>query len=193
MNNKKMNVRWAIVALIILVAVCFRFVPHLLGDMAFFNFNPIGAMALFGGAYFARKHLAFLFPLAALWVSNIIIDNVFFSEYYEGFTLFANWEIYLTVALIVGLGILLLKKISIKRVFVASLSASVLFFVVSNFLVWTSGTMYPMTFAGLIDCYVMAIPFFGPTVASDLFFVTVLFGGFELVKAWKPNLAFQTS
>jgi len=57
---------------------------------------------------------------------------------------------------------------------------------VTNFGVWTLGTMYPMTAAGLADCYVAAIPFFQNTVAGDLFYATLLFGGFALVERLLP-------
>ena len=190
MNKKELTIKWGIVALIVFVAALFRFTPYLFGTTAF-NFTPIGAMALFGGAYFSKKYLAFLFPLLALWVSNLVINNAFLAEYYDGFAFFGSWQTYLVILLIVGLGILLLKKVTMPRVFIASLSASVLFFVVSNFLVWAQGTMYPMNIAGLMNCYAMGLPFFGNTIASDLLFSALLFGGFEMVKMWKPNLAFQ--
>lgn len=190
MNKNRTKLKWGILIAIVLVAVFFRFIPYLF-DTTSFNFTPIGAIALFGGAYFSRKYMAFLVPLLALWVSNLVINNVFLSEYFDGFTLLSSWKYYLPIVFIVGLGILMLKKVTVGRVFVASLSASVLFFLVSNFLVWTSGTMYPMTFTGLVECYTMAIPFFGNTLASDLIFSALLFGGFEMIRSYKPSLAYQ--
>lgn len=190
MNNKGTNFKWGILVLIIFVAALFRFIPYLFEGSGF-NIAPIGAMALFGGAYFSKKYMAFLFPFLALWASNLVINNAFIPEFFDGFTLLGSWKHYLPLLLIVGLGILIIKKVTAKRVFVASLSASVLFFLVSNFFVWTEGTMYPMNLTGLIECYVMGLPFFWSTLAGDLFFSALLFGGFELIKEWKPNLAYQ--
>ena len=56
------------------------------------------------------------------------------------------------------------------------MSASVLFFVTTNFATWAEGQLYPMTWSGLATCYVMAIPFFWNTLAADLLGTCVLFG-----------------
>ena len=78
---------------------------------------------------------------------------------------------------------------NITRLIGGSLAASVLFFLVSNFGVWLNSVTYPKTIAGLLGCYEMAIPFFQNTMFGDLFFVGVLFGGFELLKIAFPKVA----
>lgn len=192
---KKLNLtnRWILLSLIIVLVAFFRLLPYLFGANFLFNFSPIGAMALFGAAYFSRRQMAFAVPLAALWVSNLIIDNVFLSQYYEGFSLFSNWQVYLAFGLIVLLGMALFKKVTPLRALAGSLSASVIFFIVSNFFVWMQGTMYPMTAEGLMACYVAAIPFFWNTLAGDLFFVAVMFGAFEAIQYRYPALRMQTA
>ncbi len=167
--------------------------PYLFGFNFLFNFSPIGAMALFGAAYFSRKQMAFAVPFAALWISNLIIDNVFLAQYYEGFSLFSNWQVYLAFGLIVLLGMVLLKKVTPLRALAGSLSASVIFFIVSNFFVWMEGSMYPLTVEGLVACYVAAIPFFWNTLAGDLFFVAAMFGSFEAIQHRYPALRMQTA
>ncbi|MFQ5447011.1 MAG: DUF6580 family putative transport protein [Saprospiraceae bacterium] len=191
MTGKSITPRWIILVLIIFIAALYRLVPLAFNVPALSNFTPIGAMALFGGAYFGRKYAAFLLPFLALWLSNLILDNVFFARYYDGFAWFTNWEVYLAFALIVVLGIFLLKKVSVMRLLGASLFASILFFLVTNFFVWFSGTMYPKTAEGLFTCYVAAIPFFGNTVAGNLFFVAVLFGAFEWAQRTYPALQLE--
>ncbi len=193
MTDHKINTRWIIVAFVIFLVALFRLVPHAFGLTGLFNFSPLGGIALFGAAYFSKKYMAFLVPFLALWMSNLLIDNLFFSMYYDGFAWFANWEIYLSFALIVVLGTVLLKKITPARLLVTSLSSSVLFFIVSNFFVWMSGTMYAKTFAGLVTCFVAAIPFFWNTLAGDLFYVSLLFGVFEWVKKQHPSLVLKTA
>jgi hypothetical protein len=152
-------------------AAAFRLVPHPP------NFTPIGAMALFSGAYLGRRGLALLAPLAAMTLSDAVIG------FYSGF-----WMTYLAVALIVVLGSLALSRVSVLRVGVAAIASSVLFFLVSNFGTWALSGMYPHTIAGLSACYVAAIPFFQNTVAGDLFYATLLFGGFKVAELLAPSL-----
>jgi hypothetical protein len=70
----------------------------------------------------------------------------------------------------------------------ASIGGSVVFFIVSNFGVWLTGTMYPMTFEGLLACFSAAVPFFRNMLFGDLFFAGVLFGAYDYVKVKYPVL-----
>ena len=70
----------------------------------------------------------------------------------------------------------------------AALASSILFFAVTNFGTWATGEIYPPTLAGLAACYVAAIPFFQNTLAGDLFFSALLFGGFALLERRLPLL-----
>jgi hypothetical protein len=162
-----------IVALLsaILVAAVLRLVPHPP------NFTPIGAMALFSGAYLGRRALAFAAPLGALLLSDLVLG------FYHGMA-----TVYASVALIVVLGAMALKRLSPIRVGAAALASSVLFFVITNFGMWLFSGFYPRTVAGLEACYVAAIPFFQNTVAGDLFYATLLFGGFRIAELLVPSL-----
>lgn len=156
----------------VFIAATIRFLPHPP------NFAPIAAMALFGGAYFNKKVFAFVVPLAALFLTDLLLG-------------FHNtmWAVYLSFAIIVVLGIIMLRKKSVIRVMLASISASVLFFILTNFAFWATDTLYPTTLSGLAACYTAAIPFFHNTLVGDLFFTGMLFGLFELAKAKFPQLA----
>jgi hypothetical protein len=59
----------------------------------------------------------------------------------------------------------------------AALGSSISFFLVSNFMVWAAGTMYPKTWAGLVTCYEAGVPFFrhGHTLEGDLLFTIAMF------------------
>lgn len=166
----------------ILLAAVTRILPHP------HNVTPVGAMALFGAAYFNRKFIAILVPVAALWLSNLVIDNLIYSAYYEGFVWFSNPFVFLSFLAIAGLGFIALKKVSPVRLFGASLGASVLFFLVSNFGVWLEGTTYPMNTSGLITCYAAGLPFFRNTMLGDLLFTGAMFGAFELMQSRFPAL-----
>jgi hypothetical protein len=155
----------------ILAAAALRLVPHPP------NFSPIGAMALFSGAYLGRRSLAFVAPFGALLLSDAILG------FYSGMAFQ-----YLSVALIVLIGWLALSRISVLRLGLAAVASSALFFAVSNLGVWLVSGMYPHTMSGLVACYVAAIPFFQNTVAGDLFYTTLLFGGFKLAETLIPRL-----
>ena len=162
-----------IVALLsaIVVAAVLRLVPHPA------NFTPIGAMALFSGAYLGRRGLAFAAPLGAMVLSDAVLG------FYSGF-----WITYVAVALIVAVGFLALSRVSVLRIAGAAIASSVLFFLVSNFGTWAASGMYPHTLAGLSACYVAAVPFFQNTVAGDLFYAALLFGGFRVAELTMPKL-----
>jgi hypothetical protein len=156
---------------IILMAAAARLIPHPP------NMTPIAAVALFGGAYFADRRLAFLVPLAALFLSDLVIG---FHPHME--------IVYLSFALIVAIGLWLQKNRTAFPIAGAVLFSSVLFFAVTNFGVWAFGTMYPMTWDGLAACYVAAIPFFRNELLGDALYATALFGGFALLERLLPVL-----
>jgi hypothetical protein len=83
------------------------------------------------------------------------------------------------LASIIGIG--LKNKVKAKNVLRASLLSSVIFYIVTNFGVWLTSGMYEMSVLGLIKCYVLAIPFFRNTLAGDLFYVVMMFGGYEMM------------
>lgn len=186
MKNKIFNARFGTLCLIVLAVGILRLLPLP------YNFAPIGAMALFGGAYFGKKWQSFLVPLAALFISDLVMNVAF----YQQFVLFHDmvlW-VYGAFALNVIIGSLLIKKVNVKNIATASVTASVLFFIITNFGVWASAgimQMYPHNAAGLVSCYAAGIPYFWRTLAGDLFFSAVMFGVFELAQKRFPVLALK--
>lgn len=172
MRMEKLTPRFWVLTLMVFGAAFLRLLPHPP------NFAPIAAMALFGGAYFSKKSFAFVIPLAAIFLTDLIIGIYSYA-----------WIVYLSFALIVVLGIFMLKKVSVKKLVFASVTASISFFAITNFGVWALGTLYPKTPAGLLASYTAAIPFFQNSLIGDLFFVGVMFGVYELVKHKVPALA----
>lgn len=168
----------------IVFAALTRLLPHA------YNFTPLGAIALFGAAYFPKKKWALIIPIAAFWVSDLLLNNIVYSEFYEGFTWFTGGMLYIygSIAMIAILGYYLLKKVTFGRVLGGALGASIIFFIVSNFGVWAGGSMYPHTLEGLISCYTAAIPFFHYTIAGNIIYSAVLFGSYEWLKATYPQL-----
>lgn len=151
------------------------------------NFAPITAMALFGGAYFTDKRLAFFVPLMAMLLSDTIIG--FHST---------QLVVYACFALITLLGFRLQNNKSVGKIALASIAGSTLFFIVTNFAVWIGSDFYPHTFAGLMTCYAAGIPFYESSVLGspalntfigDLTYTTVFFGAFALAEKKIPALA----
>ncbi|MFV0605127.1 MAG: DUF6580 family putative transport protein [Niabella sp.] len=182
--ENKLDLRIGIVVILILLAAFSRLIPHMP------NFSPLGAMGLFGVAYISKKWQAFLIPIAAAWVSDLFINNVIYAQYYQKFIWFYQgfyWQ-YGSYLLIAIAGVFIFRKVNAKRVIAGALTSAVIFFLVSNFGVWVSGTMYPKTFEGLLTCYVAGIPFVKGTLLGDLFYSTALFGTFALVQRQFPVL-----
>lgn len=150
---------------VIVAAVLLRLVPHEP------NVAPIGAMALFGGAYLSKKY-ALTLPILAMFVSDIFL----------GFHNTIGW-VYGSFILTGLIGGLLRNRANPGNVLFASLSSSVLFYLITNFGVWFSGSMYPKDFSGLMQSYLMALPFFRNTLLGDLFYNGVFFGGYAILKS----------
>ena len=169
---EKLTPKFWTLTLMVFAAAFIRLLPHPP------NFAPIAAMALFGGAYFNKKWAAIIVPLFAMFITDLFL----------GFHP-TMWAVYLSFVLIVMIGMVMIKQKKVTNIFFASVIASVVFFVISNFGVWLSTPYYEKTSIGLAACFTAAIPFFHQTLLSDLFFVAILFGLFEIFKAKIPSLA----
>ncbi|MCX6136221.1 MAG: hypothetical protein NTV54_01825 [Ignavibacteriales bacterium] len=88
-----------------------------------------------------------------------------------------------------AIGIAISGRRSVLSIAAATLASSILFFVVTNFGVWAGGTMYVHSWAGLMECYVAAIPFFRNSIAGDVVFVAVMFGIYEMALRYANNAA----
>ncbi|NOT77145.1 MAG: hypothetical protein HOP08_19650 [Cyclobacteriaceae bacterium] len=182
-----MNLRNGVLALMILLAAFSRIIPHMS------NFSPLGAIGLFGAAYFTRKWQAFLIPILATWLSDLFINNVIYAQYYPTFTWFYEgffWQ-YGSYLLITAVGFLILNKVNPGRILGAALCSSAIFFLISNFGVWLGSTFYSQSLGGLTLCYAAGIPYLKGTLLGDLFYCGVLFGTFALAKRQFPVLQLQ--
>jgi len=159
---------------IIALAALSRLIPHP------HNFTPIGALGLFAAAHLRPRYVAWLAPLVALWISDLLIMNILYADIYGEFRWFGHLFVYLGFILIFLFGTLL-RRISIPRLGLFSLTSSFLFFLISNFGVWLGSSFYPQNLTGLIACYTAGLPFLGNTIAGDLFYTAVIFGAFHWV------------
>ena len=165
MKKIEISPKFYVVLTMIFAGAVMRLIPH------WPNFTPIAAIALFGGTFLKRKDLAFLVPVVAMLLSDLIIG--FHS------TMFA---VYASFIAIVSLGLFLQSRLTVVNTISASLASSILFYLITNFASWTSGIMpYPMNVAGLMQSYVAGLPFFFNGILGDLFYNSVLFGALYLV------------
>ncbi len=175
---KNINVRFTTLLLIIITVALTRLLPHA------YNFTPLGAIALFGGAYFTRKFWAIAIPLLAVFISDLLVNNILYASYNEGFVwLYSGfyWQ-YATYILIAFMGMGMYNQVKTKNVLMGALGSSILFFVVTNFASWLGNPLYPQSIGGLMMSYTAGLPFFGGTLIGTLFYSAVLFGGFEWLK-----------
>lgn len=152
-----------------------------------FNFTAIGAIALFGGAAFSDRRLAFLVPVLTMLATDLVLgfhDTMIY--------------VYVSFILITVLGMFVSRAQNVFTITGASVFSSLLFFLITNFGVWMSGTLYSFDLQGLIQCYVAGLAFidhsfFGNlalnTLMGDLFFNGLLFGSLYLASLRFPRLA----
>ncbi len=185
MSKNLINPKTAVLTAMILSAGAWRlFITS--GHSPLTNFTPVGAMALFGGCYFANRWKAFLVPILTLWLSDLLLNYfVYYHEwkwFYEGFL----WT-YGSFAIMVLMGTFI-RKVNIKNVIITSISAALLHWLITDFGVWMDGRLYPHTPEGLIACYVMAIPYLKNMLIANLLFGGVMFGMFEFAQKKYPQL-----
>jgi len=159
-----MNTKVLLIASIIFLVSLTRLVPHLP------NFTPVLALAIFGGAYLPNRIIALSLPILAMFLSDLIIG--FHSQIYA---------VYITIIVLSLLGNMIKTK-NIKNLAIIGFAGSLIFFMITNFSVWLSGGLYPLTIDGLLECYIMAIPFFHNTLISTLLFLGILFFGYTFAE-----------
>jgi len=169
MNRPTLSPRILTPVAMIAAAAAARLLPHPP------NVTPLAAIALFSGACLPGRRRPFVIPLAALFLSDLVIGL------HDQMPV-----VYGSFALIVLLGRLLRARRRALPIAAATLCGSVLFFAATNFGVWAFGSLYPRTFEGLLACYIAALPFFGRTLLGDTFFSAALFGGLALAERISP-------
>ena len=165
MKAQNLKIQLITLSAIIFALAIFRLLPHLP------NVSPIAAMALFGGAYFSDKRVAFIIPFVALFLSDLILglhNSMIFV--YAGF------------GLTVAIGLLLKDRVTLTNTSFAVVASSVLFFLLTNFGAWMTSGLYVKSVAGLMQAYAAGIPFFQNSLLGNLVFAAVIFGGYHLLQ-----------
>ena len=153
--NKNFNSYYLPICLILVLSFT-RLIPHP------WNFTPILAASIFSGFYFKNFFLGLF----------VVIFSMFLGDLYLGFhsTMFFT---YVSLALAVAIGILI-KNFKFSEILVSGLTGSICFFVITNFGAWLTLEMYEKNLSGLINSYVLAIPFFHNTLISTLVYLILI-------------------
>ena len=151
------------IAMVVLCA-CARLLPHP------WNFTPLIAIGLFAGYQAAKASTGILVTLSALALSDAVLG------FDRGF-----WFVY-GAALVAVLFGRITRNRGVGAIVAGALGSSLSFFLITNFMVWAAGRIYPNTLAGLAACFTAAIPFYQNQIAGDAFYTLAIFGGYALLK-----------
>ena len=158
---------------LILILAFARLIPHPP------NFTPIIAVAIMSGYFFKNLNLSFI----------VLLISMLFADMFIGF--YANVIfVYASLLLITYIFYKLSNKINFKNLFIYGFAGSLIFFIVSNFGVWLLGSpglndiAYEKSLSGLVECYILAIPFFGNTFLSTLIFAYPAMYIYKSLPAW---------
>jgi len=184
MSLEKINIRNSVLILMIVLAAAGRFI-HLDTQQVWANFTPVGAVALFGGAYFTDKKKAYLVPLITLFLSDLLINYLYFHKF-VWFYGSAVW-VYISFAVMVFMGTRI-RKINAANVAIASLAAVVVHWLLTDIDPWLYGNLYAKSSIGYFQSLFAAVPFERSLLLGNFVYGFVLFGGFELAKSKFPVL-----
>ncbi len=132
-------------------------------------------MAFFAGYTYRDKRFSFAVPLFAMLLSDLFIGI------HSGM-----FVVYAALCLATIIGITISGK-SVYHILGGSLAGSLVFYLFTNLVFWYSPELYPLSWQGQLQSYVAALPFLKSSLASDLFFTALLFGGYHLVLRQQPG------
>jgi hypothetical protein len=167
--------RFIVLSLLVIAAALTRALPYLIPHI--WNFTAVGALAIFAGAQFSNRSLAFIMPLAAMAISDIFIGNGFSLLVYCGFTA------------MVACGFLVRNKVNVTNVILASFISASVFYLITNFAFFYPATLYPHNISGILTSYAAGLPFFRNMLIGNMVFSAVLFSSFYLLSKRYPALA----
>ncbi|WP_295768836.1 DUF6580 family putative transport protein [uncultured Mucilaginibacter sp.] len=144
------------------------------------NFTPMGAMAIFGGAYFADKWKAGLVSIVTLFVTDVFVNYLYMNKVVLWYGNSALW-LYGSLIAMIFIGSLI-KKANVTNVLLASLASVAIHWLLTDIEPWLYSSYYDKGLLGYGESLLMAIPFERNMLLADAFFGAVLFGGYALIK-----------
>jgi hypothetical protein len=187
MSLKQINPRNAVLLLIIVVTAVLR-LASFTGWGPLTVFSPIGAMALFGGAYFSGNVKPFAFPLLTLFISDVVLSFTIFSdsEYRQGL-LYNGWVwTYGAFALMTIAGKLIIRQASVKNIFIAVIVSTLIHWLVSD--IGACIVEKEFTFSLYTKRLIDAIPYEWRFLGGTAIYSAILFGLFEWLQTRYTSL-----
>jgi hypothetical protein len=145
------------------------------------NFTPMGALAIFGGAYFADKWKAGLLSIITLFTTDVFVNCLYTSKLIFWYGNSALW-LYASLIIMVFIGSLI-KRVNVTNVLLASLASVAIHWLLTDIEPWLYSSYYDKGLLGYGESLLMAIPFERNMLLADAIFGGILFGGFELIKS----------
>ena len=145
------------------------------------NFTPMGAIAIFGGAYFTDKWKAGLVSVVTLFATDIFINYLYMHKLILWYGNSALW-LYASLLIMVWIGSLI-KKANVTNVLLASLASVAVHWLLTDIEPWLYSSYYAKGLLGYGESLLMAIPFERNMLIADAIYGGILFGGFELIKS----------
>ena len=179
---------WSFILLVFIAAI-YRVIPG-----RPYGFAPQWAMAIFAGAVIKNRKWALIMPVLSMFISDLLYQLLYMgglteiAGFYSG-----QWQNYVLFALLVFIGFAI-RKYNVLNIAAASLAAPSVYFLLSNFIVWsgwdgTRGLGRPKTWDGLMACYADGVPFYLTSLIATLVFSAILFGSFTLIRMNSERLA----
>jgi len=192
--SKNFNPRTTILLIFVSAVAALRIIFNFSSEISpLANFSPVGAMAIFGGAYFTKRWKAIGFPLLMLFISDLVLQLTVFRKYGSGI-LYGGWYwVYGAFMVITVVSRWILTKITLRRFIVSVIICVIIHWLVTDIGVWIGSTRYPQTFYGFVICLEKAIPYEWRFLAGTLLYGIVLFATFEWMKRRYPPLKVERS
>ena len=143
------------------------------------NFTATIALVMFTGYLIQNRFLSVLVILLSQVVSDLYL-GIYSSMIFV-------YAAYISIAL---LSPIIMKKMNTKSVVLSSVISPSIFFIISNFGVWLTGSMYTFNLSGLITCYIAGIPFFDESLISTILFALTIFSIMKLVTKEPKEIIF---
>lgn len=151
--------------LLIIIGVGARLLPHAP------NVTPLTAIALLAATYLGIRYAGMVL------LATMVVSDLWIGAYNPG----VMASVYGSLLITAAIGLLVKRRVNLLTAGAGALGASIIFFIITNTAVWAFTTMYTHNFAGLMQSYTMAIPFFKNSLLGDLGYTAILFGALELI------------
>ena len=140
-----------------LLLILSRLIPHPP------NFTPLIAGAIFLPFLIKDKWLIICLPILCLLI----------SDYFLGFHTVMIWTY--GSFLLIGFMASHFSSAKLSSLIGLSLSGPTLFFLTTNFGVWLGSSIYSQDIQGLVQCYILALPFYASSLSATFLFANLFY------------------